>query len=79
VDHLEQQRIPKFQLQPILESRVASGRPVFKLILLAKLCLAGRPKSNLIQGFPGAETPGSFDTYRAAKVAGVSATAPRLF
>jgi hypothetical protein len=40
--------------------------------------VAGRPISNLIQGFPGAETPGSFDAYRAAKVAGVSATAEAL-
>jgi hypothetical protein len=32
----KQQRTPKFQLHPILEPRVAVGRPVCKLILLAK-------------------------------------------
>jgi hypothetical protein len=37
--------------------------------------VAGRPDFNLIQGLPRAETPGSFDAYKAAKDAGVSAPA----
>jgi hypothetical protein len=40
--------------------------------------VAGRPKSNLIQGFTGVETPGLFDAYRAAKDAGVSAPSEAL-
>jgi hypothetical protein len=40
--------------------------------------VAGRPKSNLIKGFPRAETTGSLDAYQAAKDAGVSAPAKAL-
>jgi hypothetical protein len=40
--------------------------------------VAGRPKFNFIQGFPGAETPGSFDAYRSAKDAGVSSPVEAL-
>jgi hypothetical protein len=40
--------------------------------------VAGRPKSNLIQGFSGAENTGYFDAYRAAKDPGVSAPAETL-
>ena len=40
--------------------------------------MAGRPKFNFIQGFPGAETPGSFDAYRSAKDAGVPAPVEAL-
>jgi hypothetical protein len=63
---------------PILESRVAFGRPVCSLILLAKTVWPDGRNLLVIQGFPEAETPGSYDAYRAAQDAGVSAPAEAL-
>jgi hypothetical protein len=43
--HIEQQRTAEIQPQRMLESRVAFDRAVCYLILVVKLCKAGRPIS----------------------------------